>query len=138
MRAAMAACTVAGTPTSSTSARQTIATALAGQHPALGQVAHDLLGEERIAAARSAIDRRQLADRGIAIPAARPTSAAVSESVSGARAIVWASAHPRQRTLDTRGETVISTIDGVCGITVRKSASIDSLTASIQCASSIT
>jgi hypothetical protein len=32
---------------------------------------------------------------------------------------------------------VISTIDRVCGMTVRKSASIDSLTASIQCASSM-
>ena len=33
---------------------------------------------------------------------------------------------------------MITTIDGVCGMTAKKSASIDSLTSSIQCASSIT
>ena len=48
MRAAMVACTVAGTLTSPTSAVDTYATGLSLQHAALGQVAHDLLGEERV------------------------------------------------------------------------------------------
>jgi hypothetical protein len=42
-----------------------VATALAGQHAALGQLAHDLLDEERVAGGACGDDRRQIADRGI-------------------------------------------------------------------------
>ena len=42
-----------------------VATALAGQHPALRQLAHHLLGEERVPGGPLGDDRRQLADRGI-------------------------------------------------------------------------
>ena len=69
-------------------------------------------------------------------PSSSPSSAAVSESPSGASAIVWAPC-TRVSAPSYSGREVISTIDGVRGITVRKSASIDSLTASIQCASSM-
>ena len=69
-------------------------------------------------------------------PSSSPISAAVSESPSGASAIVWAPC-TRVSAPSYSGREVISTIDGVRGMTVRKSASIDSLTASIQCASSM-
>ena len=42
-----------------------IAAALTGQHPALGQLAHHLLGEERVPGGPLGDDRRQLADRGV-------------------------------------------------------------------------
>ncbi len=42
-----------------------ILTVLAGQHPALHQLAHHLLGEKRIPGGPLGDDRRQLADRGI-------------------------------------------------------------------------
>ena len=48
MRASMAACTVAGTLTLGDIRPTEVAAALAGQHPALGQLAHHLLGEERV------------------------------------------------------------------------------------------
>jgi hypothetical protein len=69
-------------------------------------------------------------------PSNSPSSAAVSESASGASAIVWAPC-TRGSALSYSGRAVISTIDGVRGMTVMRSASIDSLTASIQCASSM-
>ena len=69
-------------------------------------------------------------------PSSSPSSAAVSESPSGASAIVWAPC-TRVSAPSYSGREVISTIDGVRGMTDRKSASIDSLTASIQCASSM-
>ena len=47
MRAAMVACSVAGTLTSAASAVDMYAPALAVQHATLGQFAHDLLGEKR-------------------------------------------------------------------------------------------
>ena len=67
-------------------------------------------------------------------PSSSPISAAVSESASGARAIVCAPC-TRVNAPSYSGREVINTIDALCGMTVRKSASIDSLTASIQCAS---
>ena len=70
-------------------------------------------------------------------PSRSPSNAAMSESLSGASAIVCASAI-RLSAPRYSGRKVISTIDGMCGMTVRKSASIDSLTSSIQCASSMT
>ena len=45
MRAAIVACNVAGTVTSVTSAVDIVFAALAAEHTALGQFAHDLLGE---------------------------------------------------------------------------------------------
>ena len=69
-------------------------------------------------------------------PSSSPSSAAVSESPSGPSAIVWAPC-ARISAPSYSGRKVISTIDGVRGMTVRKSASIDSLTASIQCTSSM-
>ena len=69
-------------------------------------------------------------------PSSSASSAAVSESPSGPSAIVCAPC-TRVNAPSYSGREVISTIDGVRGITVRKSASIDSLTASIQCASSM-
>ena len=60
----------------------------------------------------------------------------VSESPSGPSAIVCAPC-ARVSAPWYSGRAVISTIDGVRGMTLRKSASIDSLTVSIQCASSM-
>ena len=48
MRAAMVACTVAGMLTSAHIGRRDVAARLSLQHTALGQVAHDLLGEKRV------------------------------------------------------------------------------------------
>ena len=42
-----------------------ILTVLTGQHPALHQLAHHLLGEERVPGGPLGDDRRQLADRGV-------------------------------------------------------------------------
>ena len=69
-------------------------------------------------------------------PSSSPISAAVSGSPSGASAIVWAPC-TRVSAPSYSGREVISAIAGVRGMTDRKSASIDSLTASIQCASSM-
>ncbi len=69
-------------------------------------------------------------------PSSSLSSAAVSESPSGASAIVWAPC-TRVNAPSYSGRDVINTIDGVRAVTVKKSASIDSLTASIQCASSM-
>ena len=48
MRAAMVACSVAGTATSAASVSADVATAFALEHTAFSQFAHDLLGEERV------------------------------------------------------------------------------------------
>ena len=48
MRAAMVACSVAGTFTSAPSTVDMYAPGCPSQHATLGQIAHDLLGEERI------------------------------------------------------------------------------------------
>ena len=135
MRASMATCTVAGTSSSATSARQTYPV-LTGHHPALYQLADHLFGEKRAPGGPGGDDRRQLADRGI-----RPQQ--VTQQPHGIRICQWGkryrlgAGHPLQRLPSYSGREVISTIDGVRGITARKSASIDSLTASIQCASSM-
>ena len=90
MRAAMVACKVAGTLTSAASAVDLYAPRLPAQHAPLGQFAHDLLGEKRITGGPLG-DRLAQSDqpRGPA-RAAHVTSAAVSESLSGARAMVCA------------------------------------------------
>ena len=70
-----------------------------------------------------------------------PSSSASTHSTCGR--IEWhkgyrlSIAHPGQHAV-VLGAEVMSTIDCDCGITVRKSASIDSLTSSIQCTSSMT
>ena len=56
MRAAIAACKVAGTLASAAPSDR-VSAALAAQHPAVGEVSDDLLGEERVA-------RRPLGDLG--------------------------------------------------------------------------
>ena len=98
MRASMAACTVAGTLTSATSAPTDVATVLTGQHPALHELAHHLLGEKRVPGGPVGDDRRQLADRGI-----RPQQ--LTEQRRGVRIIQWGkryrlgAVHPRQRSV---------------------------------------
>jgi hypothetical protein len=78
----MAACTVAGT--------------LAGQHAALGQLAHHLLGEKRVPGGPLGEGHRQLTDRGI-----RPQQ--LTDQRHGVRITQWGkrdrlrAMHPRQR-----------------------------------------
>ena len=102
MRASMAACTVAGTRDVGDIASTDIAAALAGQHAALRQLAHHLLGEKRVPRGPLGDDRRQLADRGI-----RPQQ--LTEQRRGVRIIQWGkryrlrAGHPRQRSRHTRG-----------------------------------
>ena len=98
MRASMAACTVAGTRDVGDIRATEVATALTGQHPALGQLAHHLLGEERVPGGPLGDDRRQLADRGI-----RPQQ--LTQQCRGVRITQWGkryrlgAVHPRQRSL---------------------------------------
>ena len=98
MRASMAACTVAGTRDLGDIRPTDVATALAGQHPALGQLAHHLLGEKRVPGGPLGDDRRQLADRGI-----RPQQ--LTDQRRGVRITQWGkryrlgAGHPRQRSL---------------------------------------
>ena len=67
---------------------------LAGQHPALGQLAHHLLGEERVPGGPLGDDRRQVADRGI-------RSQQLTQHYCGVRIIQWGkgyrlgAVHPR-------------------------------------------
>ena len=65
MRAAMVACSVAGTLTSATSVSAGVAAALADEHAAFGEVTDDLLGEERVAGRALGDHRADLADRRI-------------------------------------------------------------------------
>ena len=65
MRAAMVACTVAGTLTSAASAVEMYALRLAAQHAALGQFAHDLLGEKRVSGGPLGDHGDHPADRGV-------------------------------------------------------------------------
>ena len=75
-----------------------VATALAGQHPALHQLAHHLLGEERVPGGPLGDDRRQLADRGI-------RTQQLTQQRRGVRITQWGkryrlgAVHPRQRSL---------------------------------------
>jgi hypothetical protein len=55
-----------------------VATALTGQHTALHQLAHHLLGEKRIPRGPVGDDRRQFADRGIRTQSEPPTSAGLA------------------------------------------------------------
>ena len=99
MRAAMVACSVAGTLTSALSAVDDVCARLPAQHAALGQFAHDLL--ERRTDFRRPCRRSSgpdCANRWVR-PSSSSSSAAVSESLSGARAMVCAPCYPRQRSL---------------------------------------
>ena len=82
-----------------------IAAVLAGQHAALGQLAHHLLGEERVPGGPLGDDHRQVADRGI-----RPQQ--LTQQCRGVRIIQWGKGyrlgamHPRQvaRVFGARGD----------------------------------
>ena len=88
MRAAIVACSVAGTLTSvRRPSRDTHRRPR--EHPAFGQFAHDLLGEERIAGGPLGDRRAQFTDRG-SVPSNSATRAAVSASLSGASEMVCA------------------------------------------------
>ena len=78
----------------------------------------------------------RMTNRGV-LPEQLETRAAVSGSLSGSRAIVCCPC-TRVSAPVILGRYVTSTSEGVCGITVRNSANIDSLTSSIQWASSTT
>ena len=65
MRAAMVACSVAGTLTSATSAVADVAPRLPAQHAAFGEVAHDLLGEEWVTGGARGDRLAQPVDRGV-------------------------------------------------------------------------
>ncbi len=75
-----------------------VATALTGQHPALGQLAHHFLGEKRVPGGPLGDDRRQLADRGIG-------TQQLTQQRRGIRIVQWGkgyrlgAVHPRQRAL---------------------------------------
>ena len=75
-----------------------ILTVLAGQHPALGQLADHLFGEKRVACGPLGDDRRQLADRGI-------RTQQLTDQRRGVRIDQWSKRdrlgpeHPRQRSL---------------------------------------
>ena len=98
MRASMAACTVAGTLDLGDIRATDVATALTGQHPALRQLAHHLLGEKRVPGGPLGDDRRQLADRGI-------RTQQLTQQRRGVRITQWGkryrlrAVHPRQRSL---------------------------------------
>ena len=65
IRALIAACRVAGTVTSATSASADVAAACSLEYPAFGQVAHDLLGEKRITGSPIGDRLAQPANRGV-------------------------------------------------------------------------
>ena len=98
MRASMAACTVAGTRDVGDIRATDVAAALTGQHAALHQLAHHLLGEERVPGGPLGDDRRQLADRGI-------RTQQLTQQRRGVRITQWGkryrlgAVHPRQRSL---------------------------------------
>ena len=136
MRAAMVACSVAGTPTSATSAVDRYAPRSPRSTPRWASSRTISSAKNGLPAALSTIVWPTSPTVGSG-PSKSATNTAVSESLSGPRATVWAPAAwvnaPRYS-----GGQVTSTSEGVCGITLRKSASIDSLIASIQWASSTT
>ena len=134
MRASIAACTVEGTATSAASAWQTchrVRRSVPRAAPTRAPSPRRKTGSRR---ARSAMIAANSPNRGIRTEQL-VQQRRVSESSSGASAIVCAPC-TRISAPSYSGREVINTIDGVRGITVRRSASIDSLTASIQCASS--
>ena len=75
-----------------------VATALTGQHPALHQLAHHLLGEKRVPGGPLGDDRRQLADRGIRTQQLTQQRRRVRITQWGKRYRLGAG-HPRQRSL---------------------------------------
>ena len=66
-----------------------VVTTGSGQRTSLGQIAHHLLGEKRITGGAFRDRGGQPADRGSG-PSSPATSAAISESLSGARAMLCA------------------------------------------------
>ena len=102
MRAAMVACSVAGTLTSATSAVDMYAPRLPAQHTTLGQFAHDLLGEERITGGPLGDRLAQPANRGVRPEQLRDQCRGLRitqrRKGDGLRTV-----HPAQRALDTRG-----------------------------------
>ena len=112
MRASMAACTVPARDVGGFRATD-VATALAGQHTALHQLAHDLLGEKRVPGGPFGDGHRHSPTEG-SEPSSSPSSAAVFESPSGPSAIVCAPG-TRVSAPSYSGREVISTIDGSAG-----------------------
>ena len=102
MRAAMVACRVAGTLTSATSAVDTYAPRLPAQHTALGQFAHDLLGEKRITGGPLGDRLAQRADRGVR-PEQLGDQCCSLRITQRRKGYGLRTVHPRQRALDTRG-----------------------------------
>ena len=96
MRASMAACTVAGTRNVGNIRATEIATALAGQYPALHQLAHHLLGEKRVPGGPFGDGGRQLADRGIRAQQLTKQRRGVRITQRGKRYRLR-TGHPRQR-----------------------------------------
>ena len=76
-----------------------VAAALAGQHPALGQLAHHLLGEKRVPGGPLDDDRGQLADRGI-----RPQQ--LTQQRRGVRITQWAKRY-RLRAMSPRQHSFV-------------------------------
>ena len=88
MRAAMVACKVAGTLTSASLGGRVVGARLPLQHTPLGQVAHDLLGEKRVPGGPLGDHGGPAPPTEGSDPSSSETSAAVSGSLSGARAMV--------------------------------------------------
>ncbi len=115
---------------------QHVGASLATEQTAFGQIAHDLQREERVAGSA----------RGDGIgQAGHPVAASqqLGDQRRCLRIIQWGK-HNRLRAVDmTQCAVVFGAVGdhdqgGVCGVTDRKSDNIDSLTPSIQCASSTT
>ena len=135
MRAAMDACSVTGTlPRPDPCAGVT--TARTDKYASFGELTGDLLSEDGFPAARPAM----------IWPIWRTDESGPNSSVTNAEVFRIAQrcegdglrAGEMCQSSAISGRQLISTNEGVWGITVRKSASMDSLTSSIQCASSMT
>ena len=102
MRAAMVACKVAGTLTSATSAVDTYAPRLPAQHTALGQFAHDLLGEKRVTGGPLGDLLAQRTNRGVRAEQLRDQCCGfrITQRRKGDG---LSTGHPAQRALDIRG-----------------------------------
>ena len=75
-----------------------VATALAGQHPALHQLAHHLLGKERVSGGPLGDDRCDVTDRGIRTQQLSDQRCGV-RITQGGKHYGLGAGHPRQRTL---------------------------------------
>ncbi len=116
--------------------RAPVRPALASKHSPVGKVAHDLLGEERIARRPISDLRRQSDHRGVG-PQQFGDEVRCFRIIERRKGDQLSAERPAQRTAIFRPVRE-STRERVCGMTVRNSASSDSLTSSIQCASSMT